>query len=282
MTIADTLQSFAITARLKADLLEHNLPGFMVSAMMAGAYVGMGILLIFSVGQGVDASAQPIVMGASFGIALTLVIFAGSELFTGHTMYMMQGRLMGSVSTSELCKTWVGSWLGNLLGAAGLGMIFVVGSSELVLGGDGKSLLHAVAAKKMNAPSFELVARAILCNWLVCLAIWMSSRTKSDTAKCVLIFWCLYAFIAAGFEHSVANMTVFSVALLSQHSGAISVLGAMHNLIWVTLGNVIGGAIFMGAAYWLVAGRPLFQNNQAQAHTRKTTNPSNMEQGALD
>ena len=189
MTIADTLQGFANTARLKADLFEHNLPGFVVSAMMAGAYVGMGILLIFSVGQGVDASAQPIVMGASFGIALTLVIFAGSELFTGHTMYMMQGRLMGSVSTSELCKTWVGSWLGNLLGAAGLGMIFVVGSSELVLEGDGNSLLHAVAAKKMNAPSFELVARAILCNWLVCLAIWMSSRTKSDTAKCVLIFW---------------------------------------------------------------------------------------------
>ena len=86
------------------------------------------------------------------------------------------------------------------------------------------------------------------------LALWMSARTTSDTAKCIVIFWCLLAFIASGFEHSVANMTIFSVALLGQHPEPVSVTGAAHNLLWVTIGNAISGAIFMALAYWHASG----------------------------
>lgn len=256
MTIGTTVLDFAQVARSKADFLNKSPFGFGLSAMMAGAYVGMGILLIFSVGQGVDPGIRPIVMGASFGIALTLVIFAGSELFTGHTMYMTQGRLVGSVTTTEVVKCWTMSWIGNLAGAALLALLFILGGSAVVLKSGGNDLIHMVAAKKIQSSPVELVARAMLCNWLVCLAIWTSARTKNDMAKCVIIFWSLYAFIAAGFEHSVANMTVFAVALFSEHAADITYAGAMNNLFWVTLGNAISGAGFMGAAYWYVGGRP--------------------------
>ena len=256
MSSSDTVLGFAQTARTKADMLAGNSLGFGVSSMMAGAYVGMGILLIFSVGQGADPSIRNLVMGASFGIALTLVIFAGSELFTGHTMYMTLGRLTGTVTTAELLRCWVATWLGNLFGSALLAALFVIGGGGVVLQAGGQDLLHAVAERKMHAPPLELLARAILCNWLVCLAIWSAARTKNDAAKCILIFWCLYAFIAAGFEHSVANMTVFAVALLSQGPETLTLAGAAGNLFWVTLGNTLAGAIFMGLGYWLVAARP--------------------------
>lgn len=92
----------------------------------------------------------------------------------------------------------------------------------------------------MNLPVSELFFRGILCNWLVCLAIWTASRTKSDAAKIMLIFWMLFAFVASGYEHSVANMTFLSLALLLPHPDAISAAGLFHNLIPVTLGNIVG------------------------------------------
>ncbi|VAV89444.1 Formate/nitrite family of transporters [hydrothermal vent metagenome] len=266
MTIGTTVLDFARLARSKSDFLNENPFGFGLSAMMAGAYVGMGILLIFSVGQGVDPGIRPIVMGASFGLALTLVVFAGSELFTGHTMYMIHGRLAGSVTTSQVVKCWTMSWIGNLAGAVLLATLFILGGSALVLKGGGGDLIYIVAAKKIQSSPVQLVALAMLCNWLVCLAIWASARTKNDMAKCVIIFWCLYAFIAAGFEHSIANMTVFAVALLSDHPTSISYAGALNNLFWVTLGNAISGAGFMGVAYWHVAGRPRFSQNESPKH----------------
>ena len=263
MKPAETVLDFAHLARTKAAALARNPLGFLIAAMMAGAYVGMGILLIFSVGQPADPSVRSLIMGTSFGIALTLVVFAGSELFTGHTMYMTFGRLARTVSTKDLCRCWGASWLGNLAGSALLAALFVAGGGGAILEAGGNDLLHEVAAKKMHAPALELVMRAMLCNWLVCLAIWMAARTKSDAAKCILIFWCLYAFIAAGFEHSVANMTVFAVALLSEHPEAITTAAAARNLFWVTLGNTASGAVFMAIGYWLVAGRPVLKQRDA-------------------
>lgn len=255
MTALQTTYEFAALARVKVVSLRENPAGFCIGSMMAGAYVGIGILLIFSVGQNVDPSLRNLVMGCSFGIALTLVVFAGSELFTGYAMYMTHGLLTRATTLGDLLRCWVVTWLGNLAGCIALGILFVAGGGGDVLG-QGDALLHAVAAKKMNAPALELVARAMLCNWLVCLALWMSARTKSDVAKCVFIFWCLFAFIASGFEHSVANMTIFSVALLSDHPESVSFAGAAWNLLWVTIGNVLSGAGIMGLGYWIVAGRP--------------------------
>jgi nitrite transporter NirC len=250
----ETVDHFANVASAKRNFLRQKPLGFWISAMMAGAYVGIGIILIFSVGSDVDPGYRALIMGASFGIALTLVIFAGSDLFTGHTMFMSLGVLRGRVSLGDLGAAWGMSWLGNFVGSALLAWLFVAGGGGAVLHSK-SGLLMTVAAAKMTAPAAALFARAVLCNWLVCLAIWMAARMTNDTAKCIAIFWCLFAFIGSGYEHSVANMTLLSIALLGDHPEAVSLAGLGHNLLWVTLGNAVAGALFMAGGYW-AASRP--------------------------
>lgn len=251
----ETIDAFAATARKKATLARSRPMSFLTGAMMAGAYVGLGIILIFSVGATIDPAWQRLVMGASFGIALTLVVFAGSELFTGLTMVMPLGWLQRKTSGAELVAVWGYAWVGNLAGAVLLACLFAAGGGGVLLS-DGAPLLFKVASAKMNAPAGALLARAILCNWLVCLALWMAARTTSDAAKLGGIFWCLFAFIASGYEHSVANMSLFAIALLGPHPESVSLAGMAHNLFWVTLGNTVAGALFMAGAYWL-ASRPI-------------------------
>lgn len=255
MTIAETVAHFARYAASKNVALSADPVGFALSAMKAGAYVGIGIVLIFTLGQTADPSWRNLVMGASFGIALTLVIFAGSDLFTGHAMYGAHGWLSGTLRAPAVLRLWAASWGGNLAGSMILAALFVIGGGGVVLQSDGHDLLHKIALKKMSGGAFELVARGMLCNWLVCLAIWTSARSSNDAAKCILIFWCLFAFIASGFEHSVANMTVFSLALMSPHPAEITAAGAGWNLLWVTIGNIVSGALVMGWGYWRIAGR---------------------------
>jgi nitrite transporter NirC len=250
----DTIDHFAQLASKKADAIAENPVGFFVGACMAGIYVGLGIIAIFSIGQGLDPSVRPLVMGLTFAIALTLVVFAGAELFTGHTMIMSFGLLRGTVGVGALAKSWVLTWVGNLVGAVGLAALFWLGGGGAILK-SGADLIFSTAAAKMHAAPIALLARGILCNWLVCLALWMSARTKSDGAKCLLIFWCLFAFIASGFEHSVANMTLFAIALFGQHPDTVSIGGMFYNLLWVTIGNIFAGTIFMAAAYWVASGK---------------------------
>lgn len=245
----ETIDKFSGLAKEKSDTISASPLKFIVGSLMAGAYVGLGIILIFSVGADIEPSFQKLIMGVSFGIALTLVVFAGSELFTGHTMYMVFGWLKGITSGYDLIKVWSVSWSFNLMGSFLLALIFAVGGGGVLIN-ETNTLLLKIAEYKMNSPIYALVARATLCNWLVCLALWMAARTTSDSAKCIVIFWCLFGFIASGFEHSVANMTLLSISLLGEHNELISVSGMFYNLFWVTVGNIIGGGVFMGLGYW--------------------------------
>jgi nitrite transporter NirC len=251
----DTVDQFAKTAVAKAAYLKRSPGGFFISSMLAGAYVGLGIILIFSVGSNLDPSIRPLAMGASFAIALTLVIFAGSDLFTGHTMFMTIGWLQGKISPRDLSASWAMTWIGNLAGCLVLGALFVAGGGGVVLSSQSHLMIN-VAAAKMNAPALELFARGILCNWLVCLAIWTSARMTNDTAKCIAIFWCLYAFIASGFEHSIANMTIFAIALFAEHPPTVTWAGMGWNLLWVSLGNIVSGAGIVGLGYWAASREP--------------------------
>lgn len=245
----ETVDQLAATAVAKSAFLKRSPGGFFVSSMMAGAYVGLGIILIFSIGSDADPAYRALVMGGSFGIALTLVIFAGSDLFTGHTMFMTHGLLRKRIGIGELASAWAMSWIGNLAGCAALAVIFIWGGGGTML--HSKSLfMMAVADAKMNASILSLVARAILCNWLVCLAVWTAARTTSDAAKCILIFWCLFGFVGSGYEHSVANMTLLLIALLVPHPDTVGWGGLAYNLVWVTAGNIIAGAGIMGLGYW--------------------------------
>jgi nitrite transporter NirC len=249
----EAIDHFSSLGAGKLKAMQENGAGFFVGAMMAGAYIGFGILLIFILGTAADPAYRKLVMGTSFGIALTLVVFAGAELFTGHNMYMTLAWLRKKVTGGGVVAVWVVVWIGNLVGSALLAAIFVLGGASGIVD-DSASFINQVAAAKMNGSATELLARAILCNWLVCLALWMAGRTSNDAAKCIVIFWCLFAFIASGFEHSVANMTLFSVALLGEHPESVSIAGMVHNLVWVTLGNLISGSLFMAVGYWLYSG----------------------------
>jgi nitrite transporter NirC len=248
----ETIDKLAALAVTKAESADNRPLGFLIAAAMAGIYVGFGILLIFSLGSLVDPSVRPLVMGASFGLALILVIFAGSELYTGLTMTMTIGVLERTVSSGQLGRVWGLSWLGNLAGALLLSAIFVTGGGGAITGA-ASEFVYKAATAKMNAPALELFARAILCNWLVCLAIWMSCRLASESARMIAIAWCLFAFVASGYEHSIANMTVFGVALLSNHPEGVTWAGAAWNLIWVTAGNTVAGALFMALMPWTAA-----------------------------
>ena len=245
---ADTIDGFTKIAEKKLAAMRRYPGGFFVSSMLAGAYVGVGILLIFTLGSQVSPEIQKLVMGATFGIALTLVVIAGAELFTGHTMFMALRGFGGTGSARDIAASWGITWVGNLVGSLALVGLFVLGGGGGLISAP-DTLVMKVAAAKMSGSGISLFARAISCNWLVCLAIWMSARVNSDSAKCIVIFWCLFAFIANGFEHSVANMTLLGLAMAGNHPETVSVAGFAWNLTWVTLGNIVGGAIFVAGAY---------------------------------
>jgi nitrite transporter NirC len=249
------VENLVETALGKRDRMKESWSKYGLAAVLAGAYVGIGIILIFTLGAPLAAAKsalQPLVMGASFGIALTLVVFAGSELFTGNNMFFTASTLAGRTSIMDTLKNWVLVFAGNLIGAVLLACL--IRGTGLFSAAPPEHLLFAAAAKKMSLPFSELFFRGILCNWLVCLALWMASRAKSETAKLILIWWCLFAFIASGYEHSVANMTLLSTAvLLPGHPETITLAGWFHNMIPVTLGNIIGGGLFVGMAYWFIS-----------------------------
>ena len=246
----DTTKEFADIAVEKIDYFKRNPGGYFISTMMAGAYVGVGIILILTLGNDADPSSRNLIMGCFFGIALVLITFAGAELFSAHVMFMTFGFLYKKIRMAVVIKDWIICWYGNLFGAVLLAVLFVLGGGGGWIDND-SSLVHSLAELKMNSSITELLARAVICNWLLCLAIWMTSKTRSDTAKCILIFWCLFAFVSAGFEHSIANMAIFTISLLGEHPDTVTLLGLLYNLGWVSLGNVIGGAIFIGVAYYL-------------------------------
>ena len=248
----DTTIEFSNTAVTKVDYLKTNPIGYFVSTMMAGAYVGVGIMLILVLGNDADPASRNLIMGCFFGIALALIIFAGAELFSGHVMFMTFGFLYRRIGIFAVIRDWIICWYGNLFGAVMLSVLFTLGGGG-GWSGEESSLVHQLAEAKMNSSITELLARAVICNWLLCLAIWMTSKTSSDTAKCILIFWCLFAFVSAGFEHGVANMTIFTISLLGEHPDTVTMYGLLYNLGWVSVGNIIGGAGFIGVAYYLAS-----------------------------
>jgi len=241
-------------SKAKAACLEGRPIGYLILSALAGVYLGFGITLIFSVGApfaAEGAAALKLVMGVVFGIALTLVIFAGSELFTGNNMVCAIGALDGAISWGTVNRIWAFSLAGNLIGS--LGLAWLVAQSGVLSQQPQIDLLMKVAALKMNLSAWELVVRGILCNWLVCLAVWTAGRTTSDVAKLVLIFWCLLAFVGSGFEHSIANQSLLGVALFLPHAATVTWAGFLWNQAFVILGNVIGGSVFVGGLYWLAS-----------------------------
>lgn len=247
---SELVETTANAGFAKVNLLKNKPIAYLLLSAMAGFFVGLGIFLLITVGgQLAGTPAVKIGIGISFGIALSLVIMVGSELFTGNNFILTVSALEKKVTWLDSVLIWLSSYIGNLLGSLFAAWLYV--SAGLAKGKTAAFVLK-VAEAKMSMPENELFFRGVLCNILVCLAVLTALKMKSESGKLIMIFWCLYAFITCGYEHSIANMTLLTVALLIEHSANISVSGFIYNLSYVTLGNFVGGSLFLGLGYWLI------------------------------
>lgn len=251
MTYAETCDRFAKTANDKAWAAKNKPLGFLIGSMLAGAYIGVALVLAYTCANGLPAGVRPLVTGSVFGIGLLLVLFAGADMFTGYVMYVTFGLAKRTITALDAIILLVFVWVGNLIGAAVFSAIFT-GSGGGVLMAAPATYFHAIITAKETSPFVPLLCRAILCNWLVCLAIWTPARLKDETAKIWAMAWCLLAFVACGFDHSVANMSAVLIGLM-QPTPIGTVAGAAYDLGVVSLGNFIGAGVFVTGAYLLTA-----------------------------
>ena len=248
----------------KVGVKKANLPflaSFML-AIVAGGGVGFGAIYYTIVASDPTLSFATVRVlgGFVFTLGLALVLVGGAELFTGNNLIIMAWA-SGNVSTLTMLRNWIIVWFGNLVGA--LGLIVLVYFSHHLDMNDGRVGLSVLstAAGKIRPDVVTLFFKGVLCNVLVCAAVWLAYAGRSVTDKMMAVMLPVSAFIAAGFEHCVANMYFLPLAWLLVQTGhaptdfdpsLITLSGILHNLIPVTLGNIVGGAGFVGATYWAI------------------------------
>ena len=222
-----------------------------VLAMLAGAFIALGAVFYTLVISDSALGAGPtrLIGGLAFGVGLVLVLIAGCELFTGNSLMVLPW-LEKKLSTAALLRNWFVVYLGNLMGALIIAC-FVVLSGVLDTPNLSETAAKMAEAKLSLTPT-EAMFRGILCNMLVCLAVWMSFAANSAGGKVSVVLLPIAGFVALGFEHSVANMYVVPVAMLA---GLVppDLVGFLRNLAVVTIGNVVGGVLIAGA-YWIAFG----------------------------
>jgi nitrite transporter NirC len=252
----EAVHTLADQAVTKLTEQRRSLVGHLVRSALAGMYVGAAIVLIFTVGGSLAKDAPGVVrlvMGVCFGGALTMVLFAGSELFTGSNLVLTLGVLTRKAGWGGLMANWLWTWVGNLAGSILLAVLVIrsgVFDAEPVRG-----FVLKVVEAKMNLPPEQLLWRAVLANWLVCLGVWMGARLQNETARILMIWWCMFTFITSGYEHSIANMCGLMLGLLLPHGDGITWAGYAYNLGLATAGNIVGGAVFVAGLYWLGSPR---------------------------
>lgn len=233
-----------------------------VLSMFAGAFIGFGAMyyLFITSDTALPYSISKVLGGIGFCLGLQLVLVAGAELFTGNTL-AIQARLNREIATAQLLKNWATVWVGNFVGSLILVLL-------LYLCNFGAFHDHAiainmanVAAAKIHQPWLVIFVKGIMCNILVCLAVWMAFAARSVADKIMAVILPISAFVCCGFEHSVANMFFLPMGLVASNFGGIpthqavwdfiTVSGIFYNISAATLGNIVGGAFFVGFTYWV-------------------------------
>lgn len=184
----------------------------------------------------------------AFSAALTLIVLLGGELFTGCTLVMSVSLYDGRVRLAGTLRVWALAYLGNLLGILVLCLLLAgSGSSGELLG----AYLALIVPGKLSAPWYLLLLRGVLCNFLVCIGVFAGFRLQSETAKALVITLAITTFVLTGLEHSIANMAYFALHALLNGGADWAAMG--WNLLWVTLGNLLGGAVLLGLPLWYAA-----------------------------
>ncbi len=235
----------------KSNFMKNNPLGYFVSAMVAGMFISFGGFVAFVLGSvisaGDAASWTKAAQAFAFAAALSLVVMAGAELFTGNNLVLGAASLRKKVSWGDTCKLWIFCWIGNLVGS--LLTVFVFKLTAIPTGDTG-AYFAQIASTKVGIPPLELLMRAILCNILVCLAVWCGTKMKTESGKLIMIFWCIFVFMICGFEHSIANMSIEGVALFN---GDIALGSYCYSVLLATVGNMIGGVLFTALPYHLIS-----------------------------
>ncbi len=223
---------------------------------MAGAYIAMGGLISLLMGYGFPGIAEhnpgiiKLFMGAAFPIGLMLVVIAGGELFTGNCAYFIPSVMNGEQKACKMSRNWGLVWIGNFIGALFFAY-FLVYLTHSINGESWLNGINKIATAKTSNPFYVTVLKGIGANWLVCLAMWLGMSSKTTAGKIIGIWWPVMVFVAIGYEHSIANM--FFIPLAMFEGADISIVDLfVKNLIPATIGNIIGGALFVGLGYWYV------------------------------
>ena len=233
-------------------------------AVLAGAFIAFGAMFYSVVMTGSDLGLGPsrLLGGVAFSLGLILVLVGGAELFTGNVLIVM-GWAHGKVAFGGLMRNWGLVFVGNFVGAVGMAVL-AHWSGFLHIGGDAVAATAIrIGAAKVALPWDVAFVRGILCNTLVCLAVWLCFAAHSVIDKVLAIIFPIAAFVALGFEHSIANMYFIPLAILAAADPALlqaagvaadglDGAGMVHNLVPVTLGNIVGGGVFVAMTYYVV------------------------------
>lgn len=223
-----------------------------VLAVLAGAFISFGALFFTVVITGTELGfgITRLLGGLSFCLGLILVVVAGAELFTGNNLLAMAWA-SGLIGTRDVLRNWLLVYVGNVIGCLGT-VLFVVWAEIAGLdnGSVGQTAVR-IASAKAGLSLSEAFARGLLCNALVCLAIWLAMSGRSVTDKILAIIFPITAFVAIGFEHSIANWFFLPFALALDSGGVVPMAGVIRNLAAVTAGNIIGGTLLVAGVYWL-------------------------------
>lgn len=216
---------------------------FLMRSIVAGLYLVVAIILSYTVGALLYKpypELAKILVAATFSLALGLIVFLGGELFTGSNFVMAIAYYNKKCSIRDVLKVWGLCYVGNAIGNIFLAFLFVKSGASIDII---QSYLASFVHTKLQLPIIELVIRGILCNFMVCIAVLATIKMKSESGKLTIMFWCVFVFVIAGFEHSIANMGIFSISYLLLDD--LSIILIFRNLFFVTLGNIVGGAALL-------------------------------------
>ena len=240
----------------KWELFRNSPMAYLLSSMVAGMFISFGSFASMTIGgfaTAAGSTSTKFLVSFVFAAALSLVITAGCELFTGNNMVMAAASLHRDLRWRDTLLLWLICYAGNLIGSWILVLIFQ--ATGLTTANEAVAQFFAsTAAAKIGQSALALFAKGILCNICVCLAVWCSIKLKNEAARLIMVMWCILIFMICSFEHSIANMSIIGVGLLNPCGLDITVPGYLRTLLFVSLGNVVGGAVFVALPYHLIAG----------------------------